>query len=257
MFWRDHPEIIEKWYVKLDRLVGRVEEELKVKGLNDIRVLIVSDHGFANFEQKVHLNRWLIENGYLQPKESNDSGKLRDVNWKSSQAYGLGLNSIYLNLDGREGQGILDRNQAELVTREMKDKLLAWKDQDGKQVIDQVEVNAEAFSGPLVEYGPDLVIGYAPGFRASQQTGLGEWCSSSLEDNVDHWGADHCINPSAVPGVLFSNQSLGLFPRPSYRDFPILATGEEVEGGVSGPPPSTSIEDQEALEERLKSLGYL
>jgi hypothetical protein len=56
---------------------------------------------------------------------------------------------------------------------------------------------------------------------------------------------------------LFSNQGLVNFPEPSYRDMPLLATGEELEGGVSAPPPSFSDEDQEILEERLKSLGYL
>jgi len=120
-----------------------------------------------------------------------------------------------------------------------------------------VSSNAEALTGPLAKYGPDLIVGYAPGFRASPQTGLGEWEKKSMEVNQDHWGADHCIDPEIVPGVLFSNQGLGNFPQPSYRDFPVLATGEEVDGGVSAPPPSISDEDQEMLEERLKSLGYL
>lgn len=257
MFWRDRSDIIEKWYSKLDDLVGKVEDKLKVKGLDDVRLLIVSDHGFANFNQKVHLNRWLVDNGYIQVLEARDSGKLKDVDWGSSQAYGLGLNSIYLNRSGREGQGILENNQVEKLTGEIKDKLLSWKDAQGNQVVSRVATNIEAFSGSLAEYGPDLLIGYAPGFRASQQTGLGEWGKDSLEDNRDHWGADHCIDPSVVPGVLFSNQGLSNFPNPSFRDFPLLAISEEMQGGASGPPPSISDEDQEMLEERLKSLGYL
>ncbi len=257
MFWRDRPDIIENWYIKLDSLVGRVAETLQVKGLDRVRLLVVSDHGFSDFDQKVHLNRWLIDNGYMQAKEEIESGKLKDANWQSSQAYGLGLNSIYLNRSGREGQGIVDDYQVEQLTSEIKEKLLAWKDKDGKRVINNVSSNAEALSGPLAEFGPDLIIGYTPGFRASPQTGLGEWEMTSLEENRDHWGADHCIDPTAVPGVLFSNQGLGNYPQPSYRDFPVLATGEEVEGGVSAPPPSISDEDQEMLEERLKSLGYL
>ncbi|MCJ7537142.1 MAG: alkaline phosphatase family protein [Anaerolineales bacterium] len=257
MFWRDHPEIIENWYIKLDNFVGRVEKTLKAKGLEKARILVVSDHGFSNFDQKIHLNRWLIENGYLVSRDELDSGKFKDVNWQSSQAYGLGLNSIYLNLVGREGQGIVENHQVDSLTNQIRDKLLEWKDRDGKRVVNSVPSNAEALSGPLAKYGPDLIVGYAPGFRASPQTGLGEWEKTSMEVNQDHWGADHCIDPKAVPGVLFSNQGLGNFPHPSYHDFPVLATGEEVEGGVSAPPPSISDEDQEMLEERLKSLGYL
>ena len=257
MFWRDRPDVIENWYVKLDSLVGRVEGKLKAKGLEKSRLLVISDHGFTNFGQKVHLNRWLIDNGFLESNGESESGKLMDVNWQSSRAYGLGLNSIYLNLSGREGQGIVESNQVDPLSSQIKEKLLTWQDQDGNRVVNSVSTNAESLSGPLAEFGPDLIVGYAPGFRASPQTGLGEWEKTSLEDNNDHWGADHCIDPSAVPGVLFSNQGLGNFPQPSFRDFPVLATGEEVEGGPAAHPPSISDEDQEILEERLKSLGYL
>jgi hypothetical protein len=257
MFWRDRPDIIENWYIKLDNFVGRVVKTLKAKGLEKACLLVVSDHGFSNFDQKIHLNRWLIESGYLVSRDELDSGKLKDVNWQSSQAYGLGLNSIYLNLVGREGQGIVENHQVDSLTNQIRDKLLEWKDRDGERVVNSVSSNAEALTGPLAKYGPDLIVGYAPGFRASPQTGLGEWEKKSMEVNQDHWGADHCIDPEIVPGVLFSNQGLGNFPQPSYRDFPVLATGEEVDGGVSAPPPSISDEDQEMLEERLKSLGYL
>ena len=257
MFWRDRPDIIEEWYEKLDGLVGRVEAELQKKNLKDTRVLVVSDHGFSNFDQKVHLNRWLIENSYLAPKDEDEPGNLRNIKWESSQAYGLGLNSIYLNQAGREGQGIVEQDQIESLAGKIKEKLLGWQDVNGNNVVRSVAAKSEALSGPLAEFGPDLMVGYAPGFRASQQTGLGEWEVESIEQNLDHWSADHCIDPDSVPGVLFCNQGLANFPEPSYRDMPVLATGEEIQGGGSAPPPTFSDEDQEILEERLKSLGYL
>lgn len=257
MFWRDRPDIIEQWYVKLDGLVGRVEGELKKNNFEKTRLLVVSDHGFSDFDQKIHLNRWLIDNGFLAPKDETQPGNLRNVRWDSSQAYALGLNSIYLNVAGREGQGFIDPNQVGSFAIEIKEKLLAWKDAKGNDVVKNVFTNLEALSGPLADYGPDLIVGYAPGFRASQLTGLGEWKAESMEENLDHWGADHCIDPNSVPGVLFCKQGLANFPKPSYRDMPILATGEELKGSGSAPPPSFSDEDKETLEERLKSLGYL
>lgn len=111
--------------------------------------------------------------------------------------------------------------------------------------------------GSMSKYGPDLVLGYSPGFRASAQTGLGEWETQSIEQNRDHWNADHCIDPKAVPGVLFSNLGLTNFSNPSYKDIPLLAIDEGIEAGEGKPPPSFSDEDKEVLEERLKSLGYL
>lgn len=257
MFWRDRDDVIESWYVKLDGLVGRVEEKINQRGLEDTRLLILSDHGFADFNHKVHLNRWLIDNGYLAIKGNNESGKLSDVDWTASRAYALGLNSIYINKADREGQGIVGADQVEPLTNQIQEYLANWTTENGELVISRVTSRAEAFAGSLVENGPDILVGYSPGYRASAETGLGEWKKDSLEVNKDHWGADHCIDYEAVPGVLFSNQGLRNFPHPSYRDIPILAIGEDIEVGASNPPPSMSDEDKEILEERLKSLGYL
>jgi predicted AlkP superfamily phosphohydrolase/phosphomutase len=257
MFWRDRADIIESWYIKLDGLVGRVEELIKKQGLDKTRLLILSDHGFTDFNQKVHLNRWLIDNGYLAAKGKNDSGKLADIDWTASKAYALGLNSIYLNLAGREGQGIVGADQVEQLTNQIKQDLTNWQKQDGNPVVKKVSSRAEALSGSLTDYGPDILVGYSPGYRASSETGLGEWKRDVLEANKDHWGADHCIDNESVPGVLFSNQGLGNFPNPSYPDMPLLAIGEDIEVGGSKPPPTMSDEDKDVLEERLKSLGYL
>jgi hypothetical protein len=101
------------------------------------------------------------------------------------------------------------------------------------------------------------VLGFSPGYRASAETGLGKWEEAGVEPNHDHWGADHCVDPQAVPGVLFCNQGLTGFPHPSYRDFPALAIGTTLDSDSSVPPPAFSEEDQDVVEERLRSLGYL
>lgn len=258
MFWRDRPDIVEQWYVKLDGLIGRVEERLAALNQNQTRMVIVSDHGFSEFNYKVHLNRWLIEHGYLVTKENGAAGNLRDVDWSRSQAYAVGLNSIYLNLASREGQGIVQASQQEELTIRLCDELQSWQESDNNPVVQQTWTQKDAFTGPLATYGPDIVVGFSPGYRASSQTGLGGWEKSCLEPNLDHWGADHCIDSQAVPGVLFSNQELKYFPNPSYRDIPALTIGTTLDPGSSAPPPSAySDEDQEVVEDRLRSLGYL
>ncbi len=257
MFWRDRPDVIEGWYLKLDALLGQIEQRLTAKKASDTRLLIVSDHGFTNFDYKVNLNRWLIEQGYLKPQEAEESGDLKSADWSESKAYAVGLNSLYLNLAGREGQGIVPPDQKSALLEKLRGEMAQWKGPDGGQVVQKVWTQEEAFEGPLAEYGPDLVVGYAPGYRASAQTGLGGWEKDTLEPNRDHWGADHCIDPSAVEGVLFSNQGLQNFPNPSYRDFPALAIGKSLDAPGSAPPPTYSDEDEEILEERLKDLGYL
>jgi predicted AlkP superfamily phosphohydrolase/phosphomutase len=209
MFWRDRQDIVDEWYCKMDALVGRVEQRLADLGKSGTKIVILSDHGFADFNYKVHLNRWLIERGYLVTKGEGKSGSLQGVDWSRSQAYAVGLNSVYLNLAGREGQGCVQPDRRDLLTNKLCDDL------------------------------------------------MGKWGKTCIEPNYDHWGADHCMHAQAVPGVLFCNQGLSHFPNPSYRDIPSLTVGAVLEASGSALPPSYSEEDERAVEERLKGLGYL
>lgn len=253
MFWRDRPDVVDAWYGKLDALVGRVTQRLA----GDVKTVILSDHGFSDFDQKVHLNRWLLDHGYLQPRNGQAAGGLRDVDWSRSQAYAVGLNGLYVNLEGREGEGIVSPDERPQLLERLRDELTGWQGSDGQRIVGRAWRQDEAFVGDLKGYGPDLVVGYAPGYRASAETGMGKWAAETLEPNRDHWGADHCIDHASVPGVLFSSEGLDGYDRPSYRDIPGLTIGMTPEGKGAAPPPSVAGEDDDVLEERLKSLGYL
>jgi hypothetical protein len=258
MFLRHGEDLARQWYGRLDAFVGEVQAGIDKLGLEKYRLLILSDHGFRNFEQKVNLNRWLVQNGYMTVKGAAD-GDLSSVDWSATRAYALGLNSLYLNVAGREGQGIVQATQLEALLEELKTKLQAWKDASGDTIISRVLLKHEAFNGPYTRLGPDLVIGYAPRFRASSETGLGRIGAAALEPNHDHWGADHCIDSNMVPGVLFSNRSLKEMPGLSYRDIPYLALGKHLDQSYVKPPSAAGPQGQgqKDLEERLKGLGYL
>lgn len=258
MFWRDRPDVIETWYQRLDALVGRIQAKLQARPAGEsARLLVLSDHGFGDFDHKVHLNRWLIQQGYLQPGSGSDTGDLKGVDWTKSRAYALGLNSIYLNQQGREGQGIVTGTQRDKILDHLREALLHWSGPDGGPVVQTVLSRSEAFQGPLAEYGPDLLVGYRPGYRASAETGMGQWKGDEIEANTGHWGADHCFHAAAVPGVLFASQGLDGFPAPSFADIPVLAIGKTLRPGDSAPPPSFGDEDRETIEKRLRDLGYL
>lgn len=262
MFWRDRPDVVAEWYHHLDEVVGRAVAQLHRLGGEPARVLVVSDHGFARFDHQVHLNGWLEAHGYLIRKNPQGSRSLANIDWARSRAYAIGLNSIYLNLSGREGQGCVAPGEAESLAERLRFELSAWRGPDGAPVVQRVYTRAEALDGPLAAHGPDLLIGYSPGYRASAETGVGEWSERAIEPNRDHWGADHCIDPLAVPGVLFANQGLDNLPHPSYRDIPALALDRPIDPQQAPPPPPDAgtpdhAEDPEAVAERLKSLGYL
>ena len=66
----------------------------------------------------------------------------------------------------------------------------------------------QAYHGPFVAAAPDIIVGYAPGYRASWDTTSGKVPQALIEPNVDAWDGDHCIDSRAVPGVLLSNRPL-------------------------------------------------
>jgi hypothetical protein len=68
--------------------------------------------------------------------------------------------------------------------------------------------SARVYTGPYLERGPDLVIGYQLGYRISKAAARGEVGSAIFETNTSAWGADHCLHPAQVPGVLFCNRPL-------------------------------------------------
>ncbi len=254
MFFHNRKDVVYDWYKRLDRFVGDVAQKVS-QWKEKHRFLILSDHGFADFRNKIHLNRWLLENNYLSMKNGSDD--LSGVDWAKTKAYAVGLNSIYLNVAGREGQGSVAADQIENLLQEIQRKLLDLKDADGTPMIQKVRLKHETFNGPYTRFGPDLVVGYAPGYRASAETGLGKIPSATVEPNTEHWGADHCIESDAVPGVIFANRDLRDFGTISFRDIPFLAIGKHLDQSKLKPPSQATGEGQKDLEERLKGLGYL
>src|SRR6266516_4571356 len=220
MFWRyleeDHPaargipreqrpKVIEDLYRRMDALIGRVMERIDGKTL----LLVVSDHGFKSFARCVNLNAWLHQNGYLalKPEKTESGDWFEDVDWSCTSAYTMGLNGLYLNLKGRERQGIVEPGEkAEVLKKELQKKLDGLVDPaSGRVGITGVFDCDATYAGPYVDNAPDLIVGYGDGFRASWDSVMGKVTSKIFEDNLKAWSGDHCIDPRLVPGVLFSN----------------------------------------------------
>lgn len=222
MFWRyregDHPansgkessafrEAVEDAYEQADALIGKV-----VSGLRDRETLIVlSDHGFKSFRRGANVNAWLKEHGYLclRPGTAGETEWLRDVDWDRTRAYGIGLGGMYLNIQGREAHGTVPRDEAGALKRELIERLTGLLDEETGQVaVIRVFDTAEVNPGPYADSGPDLAIGYAPGYRASWDAAQGKVAGPVIEDNTRRWSGDHCLDPDGVPGVLFVNRQV-------------------------------------------------
>jgi predicted AlkP superfamily phosphohydrolase/phosphomutase len=190
-------------YQKLDAVVGELTDRYAGKAT----VIVMSDHGFANFGRQFNLNSWLRDWGYLGPAECTSI--MKDVDWTATVAYGLGINGLYLNMKGRERDGIVEPGeQREALLAELIERLEAVTDTNGQSVIRGVYRSDKIYKGTATALAPDLIIGYRRGYRASWATTLGELGDEVLLDNDLAWSADHCADALEVPGVLFCNRSL-------------------------------------------------
>ena len=224
MFWRlmdpKHPAYdaalaakngtaIAEFYQQIDQVLGEVLPKLDQQTI----LLVLSDHGFASYSRSFNLNTWLVQNGYIKLKDraETDSGEpFANVDWSRTRAYGLGLNGLYINLQGRERYGTVRPGaEADALIKEIKEKLLSVRDPEkGLPVITRLDVASEVYQGPYSRSGPDLLVGYNRGYRAGWRTILGDFPADVLEDNTNRWSGDHCIDYTLVPGVLLSNRKI-------------------------------------------------
>jgi predicted AlkP superfamily phosphohydrolase/phosphomutase len=209
MLWGKHePELLEI-YRAVDAAIGETARRFPRAD-----IIVMSDHGFNSFDRSVNLNTWLWEKGFLAlkgPPRGDDEG-FADVDWTKTEAYALGLNGLYLNIAGREKNGILRRGaETEAAMRRLARELVEFRDpENGRQVVETAPATGAAM-------GPDMIVGYGRGYRGSWETALGAVPRAILEDNTDVWIGDHCINAEDVPGVLLSNRVLRA-ERPSLKD---------------------------------------
>lgn len=225
--------VIEDIYMGFDRVLEHTLNSVDP----DTLVIVMSDHGFSSWRRVFHLNAWLRENGYLtviDPEDPTGGAAFSNIDWSRTRAYGLGVNGLYLNLQGREKHGIVPPSQREDLLREISAALLATVDPEtGLPAITKAPLREEAFfDRGYLEIGPDLIVGYAKGTRCSNQSALGSVPIPVLEDNHDEWGADHCMDDATVPGILLTSRELN---RPVER-LTDLAGAILEEFGVEGFP---------------------
>lgn len=241
MFWRyrdpEHPlydaeeaevygEALEQSYEKMDEIVGKVLPKLRE---NDL-LLIMSDHGFETFRKGFNLNTWLVRNGYAAVEGQDDPetavgerGFLMDFDWSRTRAYAIGLSSMYLNIQGRERNGIVPPNEADALIEELREKLLAVTDPEtGDHVFTEL-YSRDVYSGVAVRDAPDISLGYALGYQNTKSTARGAIPKELIIPNLDKWSGEHVASDFArVPGMLFTNKPIER-TEPDIRDLGVTA----------------------------------
>jgi predicted AlkP superfamily phosphohydrolase/phosphomutase len=195
---------VEEYFIEKDKFLEKVLKEID----NETAILIVSDHGFTSFERAVNMNTWLYENGFLSLKkeitDENGGALFSYVDWENTKAYSVGFNSIYLNLKGREKNGIVENK--EQVVDEIIEKLKSFVDEKtGKNVVYKSYKSEEIHSGDYLKNSPDIIIGFNSGYRMDWKSPIGAFSKEIIVENKKVWDGDHLVDPFFVPGILFSN----------------------------------------------------
>lgn len=212
-----------------------------------------------------------------------------DVDWARSKAYSFGrhFGSIYINLKGREPQGIVEPGDYDAVRDEITRLAYEFRDpRTGRKLIGQVLRREEVYHGPMTDQAPDLIL--RPQDPADIFFGLADFGHRATVDTVYRYSGMHRDNGMLImngPGVLRGAEITGAaiydlaptvlhamgLPVPSDMDGRILANAFEPSYLEAFPPLNTETEDHsekagvndyseaEAKEimGRLRGMGYM
>lgn len=198
---------ILKTYQRADEIIGKVRAKLD----SDDILLVLSDHGFHSWRRGFNVNTWLVQEGFMTLKggaKSTSKKFLQDVDWSRTKAYALGVGSLYVNLAGREGKGIVKPGaQYDALVHEITEKLTKVVDpKTGKSAVDKVYFAKDIWKGERLSDGQDMQVGMASGYRVSSATPLGGAPEGLFEDNMKKWSGDHATTDTEITeGVLLSN----------------------------------------------------
>lgn len=205
------PEVktaVMSYYKVMDYVLSRVLEKEDPRTL----VIAMSDHGFANFTREFNVSSWLVREGFTRLTDDETLGDLdaapyENVDWLESKAYVCGINGIYINRKNRDKFGWVRDDEAQPIIDEIIRRLSTVVDEKtGRKVIVNAYDTKKVYTSPDMKVAPDIVIGYTEGYRISDEAVLGKFPKTVFTDRTDPWSADHCVDPSVVPGMFISNK---------------------------------------------------
>jgi len=213
----------------------------------------------------------------------------KTVDWKRTKAYSAGLfGNIWINLKGREPQGIIDSGKEyENLRDKISSMLLKVKDpEDNLPIVDRVYKKEELYKGPMTDMAPDLIVqmrDYAYITRGSTEF----LCKEPVSPVVVNHTGNHRINgiiglygPDVLKGTkLYGSSVIDVVPTLLYiicQKIPAGLDGKvllnaftddlkarrpvEFTGALDTRniiPKGFSKKEKEIIEKRLKALGYL
>jgi predicted AlkP superfamily phosphohydrolase/phosphomutase len=306
-------ELTDRFFRRLDQLIARVLFMQGPSRFNAIDAqpartlnVLVSDHGHCLARGRIYVNSLLRDWGWLTPlgsltraahrvrlwslRSGERRARMRELplDWRRTRAYlaHVGIYGfVYLNLRGREPQGVVAPEQFESVRNALRDRLLAERIPGSNEpLFPHVHKGEEIYSRKKELQLPDLILVPARGFFPRKKIVSG----SCVRVTPKAVGGVHDVDgvyAFSGPGVVVG-QGLEPGPKAQIADFmptllaalgvpapadldgrvldfvfehpPRLRTAEAaVETPTNIGAEAYTPEEQALVERRLMDLGYL
>jgi predicted AlkP superfamily phosphohydrolase/phosphomutase len=218
-FWSDHdpshrrhqPDspfrgVIRDYYRFVDQWLGRLRGWLPA----DCALLVVSDHGARAMEGGVCINEVLRQAGWLVLHEEPDQPtplRPQMVDWARTRAWGEGgyYARVFLNVEGREPQGIVPFEERDQARRELGQLLGTLALPGGPTLVNRVVWPEKAYRA-VRGLAPDLIVLFADlAWRSLGSIGHGQAWLLGNDTGVDE--ANHAqdgiyvLHGTAAPAI--------------------------------------------------------
>ncbi len=233
--------VLRDYHKHLDARMGELIEALPEETV----IFVVSDHGAKAMTGGILVNEWLMQNGWLALKQApTEPISFRDVtiDWPRTKAWGEGgyYARIFMNVQGREPQGVVPQADYEAVRDELKVALEAIPDHQGNPIGTQVLKPQEVYQS-VNGIAPDLIVYWGDlAWRSVAQVGTGaihtfENDTGPDDANHDYHGIFVMCDP-ARPGAGRELDGLHLMDmNPTILDLFGLEPEPDVQGKVIRP----------------------
>ncbi|HWP48979.1 MAG TPA: alkaline phosphatase family protein [Candidatus Limnocylindrales bacterium] len=282
-FWRFHDpqpplhepgnpyqEVIRDYYLYLDHELGAILDLLS----EDTLILVISCYGVKRLEGGFCLNEWLVREGLLvlneYPQEITAFNQL-SVNWEKTLVCGEGgyAAGLFFNVKGREPRGTLSEANYEKFRDEIRRKLKAISNDQGKS-LEAVVLKPEEIYTKVRPGVPDLLVQFG-GFSwrvvdsVGHQTLYLQGNDPHLDDcNHGQFGSFILVAPDnplqgeiekvRLPDMAPTLLELGGYSVPSSMQGKSLRANK-VSNAITDE--GFSAEEEEIIRERLSGLGYI
>ncbi len=208
--FEDNPELkdaIKDYYKYIDKEIGEILDKLD----GNTVLIIASDHGAKRMGGRVNFSDWLIKENYLVLKNKvKERSKLEmsNINWDKTKAFATGAfeAQVFVNLKGREPEGIVDEKDYEKLINELTKKIKDIRDEDGNKLNTIVFRKEDIFNGKYKEKAPDLLVYF-------DNLSWGVNCSAIGNEGLHSWatlvGPDDSVHSSEGLFLIFDKSRKG------------------------------------------------